>query len=348
MKTKIRKQMAGITLPPALPWVLLAAAAVCVLAVPFLGLSQYVMRVVIMAGIYTMLALSLNLVTGLMGQISMGHAAFYAIGAYTAALCTLRLGMNFLAGTLFATLMAGAFGFLLGLPTMRLSGAYLVITTMGFAEVVKIVLLNWDSVTNGALGVQNIPRPVLFGFEFTVLNGGLYYLMLVYLAVVALVFLAVKRSKMGRALTAIRDDELAGTLMGVNTAGYKIAAFALSAALAGFAGALYAYMIRYIDPNTFSNDMSMMILSIVILGGRGSLVGMFMGSGLLVSFPEVLRFMENYRFIVYGLLLVLMMRFRPQGLLGGHSKRPYRLPKGVKLPGGASLPGDEAARGEVA
>jgi branched-chain amino acid transport system permease protein len=203
---------------------------------------------------------------------------------------------------------------------------------MGFAEVVKIILLNWDSVTNGALGIQNIPRPVLFGKELTILNGGLYYLMLVYLLIVTLICIAVSKSKMGRALSAIRDDELASLLMGTNVNAYKISAFVLSACLAGFAGAFYAYMIRYIDPNTFSNDMSMMILSIVILGGRGSISGMFLGSMLLVIFPEVLRFMENYRFIIYGILLVVMMRFRPQGLLGGLSKKPYKLPKGVIIP----------------
>lgn len=312
--------------------IVLAALAAALLMIPKMGFSQYVLRVITMMGVYTMLALSLNLVTGLMGQISMGHAAFYAIGAYTASLLTTRLGANFLLGTLCATAMAGLFGLLLGLPTMRLTGAYLVITTMGFAEVVKIVLLNWDSVTNGALGVQNIPRPIVFGWQLTTPNGGLFYLMLLYLTIVTLICLAVKHSKMGRSLVAIREDELAAKLMGVNTAGYKIAAFALAAALAGFAGAFYAYMIRYIDPNTFSNDMSMMILSIVILGGRGTLGGMFLGASLLVSFPEVLRFMEDYRFIVYGLLLVLMMRFRPQGLLGGLSKKPYRMPKGVVIP----------------
>ena len=195
-----------------------------------------------------------------------------------------------------------------------------------------MIILNFNSVTNGPLGVRNIPRPSLFGWEFTTSNGGFYWLMLVLVTIAVLVSLAVLKSKFGRAVIAIKEDELAAKLMGVNTAKYRVQTIILSGAMAGMAGAFYASMNRYIDANSFNFDISMTILCIVIFGGLGSIPGMIVGSILLISFPEVLRALADYRFVVYGLLLILMMRFRPQGLMGGLSKKPYKLPRGVTLP----------------
>ena len=312
--------------------------AVFILALPYIGTSQYILRIIIMIGVYTILSLSLGLVTGYAGQVSLGHAAFYAIGAYTSALVSVNYGLSFFITAPIAAVIAAICGLLLGLPTLRLSGTYLAITTLGFCEVVRMVLLNWEKVTRGPLGISRIPRPSVFGFDLTISNYGLYYLILVFVVFTTLVITAIVRSKMGRALTAIREDELAATMMGIKITAYKIIAFVISAFFSGLAGAFYAHMIRFIDPNTFTFDTSIMILSIVILGGMGTIKGMFLGSALLVSFPEALRFLQQYRFVVYGLILVIMMRYRPQGILGGQKKSEYKLPKGVN----ADIPGQES------
>ena len=310
-------------------------------SVPFLGVSQYFIRVLCMIGVYSILTLSLNLIAGYMGQTSMGHAALYCLGGYFSALLGSKLGWPFWITILFGVLGGALGGLILGLSTMRLSGSYLAVITLAFAEVVEMVVLNWNDVTNGPLGVRNIPRPSIFGWELTTSNGGFYWLMLVLVTVAILVSLCVVNSKFGRAVRAIKEDELAAKLMGVHTAAYKVKTIVLSGALAGMAGAYYASMNRYIDANTFNFDVSMTILCIVIFGGLGSIPGMIVGSVLLIAFPEVLRALSDYRFVVYGLLLIFMMRFRPQGLLGGLSRKPYRLPRGVRRPEQEAEPGKQ-------
>lgn len=301
--------------------------------IPLLGVSQYFIRVLCLIGVYSMLTMSLNLIAGYMGQTSMGHAALYCLGGYFSALLGSNFGWPFWITVFFGILGGALGGLILGLSTMRLSGSYLAVITLAFAEVVEMVVLNWTSLTNGPLGVRNIPRPSIFGWELTTSNGGFYWLVLVLVTICILVSLCVVNSKFGRAVRAIKEDELAAKLMGVHTAAYKVKTIVLSGAMAGLAGAFYASMNRYIDANTFNFDVSMTILCIVIFGGLGSIPGMIIGSILLISFPEVLRGLADYRFVVYGLLLIFMMRFRPQGLLGGLSRKPYKLPKGVYRPG---------------
>ena len=300
-----------------------------VILLPQLGFSAYVIRVATMVGVYTVLALSLNIITGYTGLVSIGHAGFCAIGAYTSALLSGAFGWNFFLTMAAGSLVAGLFGLLLGLPTLRLSGTYLTIATLGFGEIVRMMMLNWRGLTNGPLGITKIQRPVLFGLELTNHNNGLFYLIWFLVMAATLFTFFLVKSKTGRAFMAIRDDELVATLMGIKTTRYKVIAFVTSAMMAGVAGSFYAHMTRYIDPNTFSFDTSIIIISIVILGGMGTISGMFVGAALLISFPEILRFVQDYRFIIYGLILVLMIRFRPQGLLGGQSRAPYRMPRGV-------------------
>lgn len=311
---------------------ILAALLVVLLLIPVFQPGQYFIRILSLIGIYSILALSLNLITGFLGQTSMGHAAFYCIGAYGMTLMATKLNWSFFTATLVGMIVAGLGGLILSLASMRLSGSYLAVTTLGFGEVVKMIALNWNSLTNGPLGIRSIPRPKLFGLELSTANGGMYYLVLFYVILVVLACCSIQNSKMGRAIIAIREDELSAKLMGVETNKYKVVTIMISAMMAGLAGACYASLTRYIDPNTFSFDVSMVILSIVIFGGMGSIPGMIVGAVILVSFPEVLRFMSEYRFVVYGLILVLMMRFRPQGLLGGQKRTPYELPKGLADP----------------
>ncbi|ABX41637.1 branched-chain amino acid ABC transporter permease [Lachnoclostridium phytofermentans] len=303
---------------------------VLLLVFPKIISDRYILTISVKIGIYIMLALGLNILVGYTGLVSLGHAGFVAIGAYTASLLATKLGFGFFLSILVGMVVAALAGLLLGLPTLRLSGTYLSIVTLGFGEIVKTIAMNWDSVTNGTLGVKNIPSPKLFGIKLTIANHGLYYLMLAMLLIVTVFCYLVYKSRTGRAFLAIKTDEMAGTMMGINVTYYKVLAFVLSAVISAVAGALYATLIGYIDPNTFTFDVSTLILSIVILGGMGTIRGMFVGALILISFPEVSRSLMDYRFVVYGLILILMMRFRPQGLLGWRSQIPYRLSKNVK------------------
>jgi branched-chain amino acid transport system permease protein len=307
------------------------AGLVLLLAIlPFLGFSRYVMRIIIVIGIYSILTLALNLVAGYTGQLSMGNGGFYAIGAYTSTLLMIHAGQSFWLSMCAGAALAGCCGFLLGLPTFRLKGSYLTIVTLGFGEIIRMILMNWDPVTNGTLGIRNIPLPVFFGIKLSFANNGLYYLVLVLALLVSLFCRLIINSKIGRAFIAIREDEIAAQMMGIKTTYYKVLAFVLSAFLSGIAGAYYAPMVGYIDPNSFSFDVSSQIISMTILGGLGTMRGMYFGAAVLIVFPEVSRFMMDYRFVLYGLILVLMMRFRPQGLLGWQSRLPYRFTAAMK------------------
>ena len=303
-----------------------SAGVILLIALPSFGFSQYILRIFIMIGIYTTLALGLNILTGMTGLVSLGHAGFYAIGAYTTAILMIRFQMNFLPAVVIAMAVTGVCGLVLGLPTLRLTGTYLSIVTLGFGEIVKMLIMNMDSVTNGTLGIRNIPKPEFFGFKLTLANGGMYYLMLLILFLVTYVCIVIQNSGLGRALRAIKADELASSIMGIRTARYKIAAFVMSAVIAGLAGGFYATLVSYIDHNSFSFDISILILSIVILGGMGTIRGMYLGAILLIVFPEVARPLMEWRFVVYGIVLIVMMRFRPQGILGWRSGVPYHIP----------------------
>lgn len=304
-----------------------AIVGVLLLAIPFFGFSQYIMRIFIMIGIYSMLGIGLNILTGYTGQVSLGNAGFFAIGAYTSALLMLRFNVPFLVAMLAGAALSALCGLLLGLPSLRLTGSYLTIVTLGFGEIVKMVIVNWDPVTNGTLGLKNIPKPSFFGFDLTLANNGLYYLMLGLLLAVSVACVCIIRSNTGRAFQAIKEDEMAATMMGIRTMRFKVLSFVLSAFITGIAGAFYASMVGYIDANSFTFDVSVLIISVVIVGGMGTMRGMFLGAALLIAFPEVSRALMDYRFVVYGLLLVVMMRFRPQGILGWKSQMPYRLSK---------------------
>lgn len=325
--SKFKKGTAGLeALLHRYRYLLGGVGVILLLSIPGFGFSQYILRIIIMIGVYTTLALGLNILTGMTGLVSLGHAGFYAIGAYTTAILMLRLHMNFLPAVVIAMAVTGICGLILGLPTLRLTGTYLSIVTLGFGEIVKMLIMNMDSVTNGTLGLRNIPKPEFFGFKMTLANSGMYYLMLIILFLVSYICVMIQKSALGRALRAIRADELAASIMGIKTARYKIAAFVLSAVITGLAGGFYATLVSYIDHNSFSFDISILILSIVILGGMGTIRGMYLGAIILIVFPEVARPLMEWRFVVYGIVLIVMMRFRPQGLLGWRTSVPYHIP----------------------
>lgn len=308
---------------------LLGGLVACLLILPLLGLSSYVIRVLCMVFVYSMLTISLNFVTGYLGATSMGHASLYCIGAYVGALTATRLNGNIWVSLILAIIVGLLAGGLLGVCTMKLSGSYMTVTTLAFAQVVTMIAKNWTSVTNGTLGIKSIPKVTILGTELTVRNGGMYYFGLGLLGLVILFSTVVIKSKYGRAFIAVRDDELGARMMGLQTRSYRLLGTVISGGLAGVAGCYYAYLTGYIDPMTFSFDISMTILTMAILGGLASIPGSIMGAAILTIFPELLRELDVYRYLFFGFILVIMMRLRPQGILGNIKTRYYTMPKGV-------------------
>ena len=338
MKQK-RFDLAGFAGRYKLPLLLVLLAALD--AVPFLGLSSYVVRVFCMVFTYSILTISLNFVTGYLGATSMGHASLYCVGAYVGALAATRAGCNIWVSLVLAVLVGCLAGGLLGVCTIKLSGSYMTVTTLAFAQVVTMVAKNWTSVTNGTLGIKDIPKARLLGAELTVRNGGMYFVGLGLLILCLLFSSMVIRSKYGRAFIAVRDDELGARMMGLKTRNYRLLVTVISGALAGLAGCYYAYLTGYIDPVTFSFDISMTILTMAILGGLASLPGSIAGAAILTVFPELLRSLDVYRYLFFGFILVIMMRLRPQGILGSVKAARYTLPKGVLRPAAAMEQGKE-------
>ena len=280
-------------------------------------MSDYVLSVAIFVGIWVTLALSLNILTGYAGQVSLGHAAFFGIGAYTSAVLTTNYGQSFWLGFALAILLTGLTGAVLGLPSLRVRHDFLVLVTMGVNFVV-VAIFKYVDFFGGAMGIVNIPAPSLFGHSF---RGGAPYLALVW--IFALFTLGVSwylsKTWAGMAFNTVRLDEDAAAAVGVSVPRFKIYAFAISAALAGGAGSLYAHFIGSVFPDTFVFLESIAILSMVIFGGVGTLRGPIVGAIILKAAPEMLRFVQDYRFTLYGALLVLMMLFQPMGLLGDES-----------------------------
>ena len=271
------------------------------------SIDPYSMQILVNIGIGIILALGLNIIVGLTGQLSLGHAAFMSVGAFSGALLTIKVGMPFYLTILLSGLITAAVAAAIGWPILRLTGDYLAICTLGFAEIVKVAFLNLE-ITNKALGLT-VPTPR------TTLSMPVTVLIVVVLVIIASV--CIENSRFGRALKAIRDDEIAAESMGINIARYKVQSFAVSAFMAGIGGCLYAHFLGYINPSDFGFLKSIDMLSMIVLGGLGSVPGAVFGASLLSAAPEFLRFMSQYRMLVYGALLVFLMVFRPNGLLGG-------------------------------
>ncbi len=274
------------------------------------------LHVAVLCTLYVVLTLSLNLITGFCGQFSLGHAGFYGIGAYTAALLAVDYGSPFVLNLAAAALLAGASGFLIGLPTLRLGGIYLAMATLGFGEIIYLVLLNWLGLTRGPLGIPAIPGPALLGVDLST-PGRQYYVGLTLAAFTTLVVTRLVNSRFGEAIQAIREDEIAAEAMGVPTTRLKVVTFTVSAAIAGVAGAFFAHYTSFISPSSFTLVESILVLSILVFGGMGSIEGSIAGAVLLTVAPEVFRFLAEYRMVIYGGILLGLIIFRPQGLLGG-------------------------------
>ncbi len=302
-------------LSPKIRIALFAIILILVATLPLYLKNQYFVRVATLCVMYSALALSLNLITGFMGQVSLGHAAFMGIGAYTSAILSDRFGWSFVPTMLCAVLIAAAFGILLGIPALKLSGSYLAIVTLGFCEVVRLTELNWMSLTRGPMGMTGIKKPLVLGWQIKT-NGDYYWLALILMLIIIFFVINISNSHVGRAIMSVREDEIAASAMGVNIRYYKVMTFTISAALCGMMGAFYAHYMRFIDPSAFNFEQSTSILSMVILGGLGGVPGSILGAVILSILPEALRDLAALRMLIYGLIIAVMMIFRPQGILG--------------------------------
>jgi len=276
-------------------------------------ISGYVITILITIAIYAILAHSLNIITGHAGQISLGHAAFFGIGAYTSALLYGEAGLPFWVSVPFAAIIAGFIGALLGIPCLRVRDDFLAITTMGINFVVEAVFL-YIPFFGGAMGIGGINLPGWFGREMT--KPEYFVLILAVLALLLLLDRKLGRSWIGLAWASIREDEQAAEAMGVDVVRFKVLAFILGSSIAGLAGGFYAHFLTFIMPQNFGFPMSIVILSMVVFGGIGTRWGPLVGAVILGVLPEISRPVMEYRTFLYGLLLMLMMRFQPEGLLG--------------------------------
>lgn len=290
------------------------------LCIPYLTNDPYYLHVLIMIGICCLLSSSLNVLVGYTGQLSIGHAAFFGIGAYTSALLSIAFNFTFLISMLFSGITAGFFGICLGLPTLRLRGSYLVITTIGFAEIVRYVLMNWKSLTRGPLGLFGIPPaeisiPFIFKYEFLT-KTSYYYLTYSIVFVCIGIIWRIIDSNIGKSFIAIRENETLADSLGINCTKYKVYAFTLGAFFAGIAGSLYSHYILFISPETFNIAESAVILAMVLVGGAGTKIGPIIGSAILVILPEILRGVSQYRFFIFGVVLLFSVIFMSTGIMG--------------------------------
>jgi ABC-type branched-subunit amino acid transport system ATPase component/ABC-type branched-subunit amino acid transport system permease subunit len=286
-----------------------------ILTAPFLSSSVYYRHLLIMSLIYIILAASLNLIMGYTGQLSLGHAAFYGIGAYTFALLVLNTSTPFWVAFFTGGIIAGVFAAFLGAIVMRLKGHYLAIVTLAFGEIVRVTLYNWVGVTRGPMGLPDIPRPTLFGYTF---KGAIpyYYLALILAGLTLFVIYRLIKARYGRAFISIRDEENASKAMGVRTTRMKVLAFVLGAFFAGIAGSLLASYIRYIHPDNFTAWESLILNAMVVIGGEGTLLGPVFGAIVLTVLPEMLRFAAQFRMIIYAVIMIASIILWPYGLAG--------------------------------
>ncbi|HRL78280.1 MAG TPA: high-affinity branched-chain amino acid ABC transporter permease LivM, partial [Candidatus Accumulibacter phosphatis] len=327
----VGRAAAGGALLTGIGWLALAVALLLPIA---FSDNRYVVDTATTVLIYVMLGWGLNVVVGLAGLLDLGYVAFYAVGAYTYGLLSTQFGWGFWQALPVAGAMAAAFGIILGWPTLRLRGDYLAIVTLGFGEIIRVILVNWTELSGGPNGITSIPRPSFFGLPFKPPGDAptfssffgleyspnqrlifLYYLIL-GLALLTNVFVSrMRRLPVGRAWEAMREDEIACKAMGINARNVKLSAFALGAMLGGFAGVFFAARQGFISPESFTFNESAIILAIVVLGGMGSQLGVVLASLVLVLLPELGRDFAEYRMLLFGAAMILIMIWKPGGIL---------------------------------
>lgn len=302
----------------------LIAVAVFIIAFPFV-FSMYQTNIMLTALIYIMCGLGLNIVVGLAGLLDLGYVAFYAVGAYGYALLNYHFGVSFWFALPIGASIGFFFGILLGYPVLRLRGDYLAIVTLGFGEIIRLILENWNEFSFGPSGIANIPRPGFFGIQFSLHHATIYIYFIMIALVIFTIFVVsrLQNSRIGRAWIALREDEVACQAMGIDKTKTKLTAFALGATWAGMAGVLFAAKTTFINPASFTLWESIFFLCVVVLGGMGSVTGVIFGALILVLLPEYLRVFAEYRILLFGAVLVVMMVFRPGGIIT-NVRRTYK------------------------
>lgn len=266
-------------------------------------INSYKVQILIIVGINIILACSLNLILGFTGQLTLGHAGFMSIGGYTAAMMSIKFHLPFPLALLAGGIFAGFISYLFGLPILRLKGDYLAISTLGFGEIIRVIIVNLDFL-GGPRGLAGIPKKTTFTWVY-----------IITVLTVIIIYNLIK-STYGRGMISVREDEIASEAMGINTTKYKLMAFVLGGFFAGIAGGLYAHLIMFLDPKTFNFLKSMDILIYVVFGGMGSISGSILSASILTYLPEVLRSISDLRMIAYSILIIVLMLFRPEGLMG--------------------------------
>lgn len=331
LPTSVQSAYASVLAP--LRKVAIPAALLFAVVFPFLPFTdRYLLDLAILILTYIMLGWGLNIVVGLAGLLDLGYVAFYAVGAYSYALLAQYFGLSFWMCLPLAGILAAFWGIILGFPVLRLRGDYLAIVTLAFGEIIRVVLLNWYEFTGGPDGISGIPRPSFFGIPFKRGEGGfadvfglefssihriifLYFLILVLALITNMVTIRLRRLPIGRAWEALREDEIACRSLGLNTTSVKLTAFAIGAMFAGFAGSFFATRQGFISPESFTFIESALILAIVVLGGMGSQVGVVIASIAMIGGFEIFREAEQYRMLIFGLAMVIIMIWRPRGLI---------------------------------
>lgn len=293
-------------------WLAALAAAI---ALPFGLTNNYQLGVAHQALIFILLATGYNLLLGFTGILSFGHIALFAIGAYASAILVATYGAPFLVGLVAAALISGLVGVAIAIPALRIKGHYLTLLTLALGEVIRLLIRSMESLTHGSHGFSGIPRPEIAGFSFR--SGFSLYYLLLFFAVVGVVFvLRVEATRFGRVFKSVRDSEIGAEVCGVDTNVVKVIAFGVSAVFAGAAGSLYAHTMRFISPEFFSLGLTITLLAMVLIGGRGAVAGPVVGAALLITLPEALRFVKDYYLIVFGLAIWLCAMVVPDGLAG--------------------------------
>lgn len=302
----------------------LIGLAVLLLALPQLIRNNYVVHILNMIGIYIILTASLDLVLGTVGMTQLGHIGFYGLGAYAGAILATKLlpgaSYSFWLSIPVSFIVAAVMGLLLGLVTLRLKGIFFALCTLGFGEVMRSLFLNLTSITEGPYGIKAIPDPVIFGFPISS-KRAYFYLIFAFVALTVWVVSALRKSKYGRFWRAIREDEIVTSALGINVFSSKLIALVVSAGICGVAGTLFAHYLHYIAPTNFVLDESILVLSMAIVGGRDNIIGSILGAAVLIALPECLRFLADYRLLIYGVGLILMIIFRPEGVMGKNGKK---------------------------
>jgi len=288
--------------------------------IPILIKNQYTIHLLVISCIYIILACSLNLITGYMGAFSVGHAAFYGIGAYTSALLAIRLGWSFWVTIWFAMLLAAFFGILLGIPSLRLKSSYFVVTSIAFGSIVYLLMVNLVGLTRGPLGLVGIPAPTPIKIGITIMKFNTkveyYYLLLTFVLIILFLLGRLLNSRTGRAIISLREDSVAAEVIGIDVRFYKIFTFVIGSMMAGLAGALYAHYVRFISPESFNITASITILIMMIVGGIGTFYGPVIGALGITFLLEKLRFLSGYRLMIYGFMLFLVIFFMNKGIMG--------------------------------